>query len=566
MAAQSTVVVETGGQLKILDVDADFLELFCFEKEQLVGRSLRMLYGPCTDTQTIMDFLAAASGSDELKTTPQNIFAALYDSNGGLRLIIAEAGKREHGTCVLRMQQSHAIDFKAARADDGSCKMILSTETRRVEDVSMAFTERYGFSLKTAQGRTPGSLIQGPGSDLQSLTTAMTVATGGLTQRIPLLTFSSDCSAIPVIITVTPVHDGSGRLSQLVLTLVVDRPARRICSGWYVAASCFDRRSVKAKIALLCLALPATLNLLGGPIIASGHTVVSASQRPNRQHSHAGHLFDSENAFSRYRDYVPPVHALGGPRDDGLQKMSANNKMRANNKITLMIDLDKTALYGNDGNDLGVALQWMDKEQAKVEELYRKLINPSLRPMYNSYVKQGKEVEVIVYTRRPQVVYYKSCVRQNTVPVRYADEWHGHDGQLYLPSSLKTSDDIFKTYTGPELLEDEIHDVKLALDRLLAARNGVMHELGLAVPPRVVVTAAAKHVETTARFYGLSPDACLLFDDNIELRNAPQVVLVNPHESLQPDRRAGRHPCLFFIFSFYFFLFFFIQEPVFQCL
>jgi len=72
-------------------------------------------------------------------------------------------------------------------------------------------------------------------------------------------------------------------------------------------------------------------------------------------------------------------------------------------RITLMIDLDFTALYGNDGNDLGLALQWMDKDPSVVEELYAKLINPELQTMYQSYTAMGREVKVVIYTRRPQV-------------------------------------------------------------------------------------------------------------------------------------------------------------------
>lgn len=76
-------------------------------------------------------------------------------------------------------------------------------------------------------------------------------------------------------------------------------------------------------------------------------------------------------------------------------------------RVTLMIDLDFTALYGNDGNDLGLALQWMDKDPSVVEELYAKLINPELKTMYQSYVSMGTEVKVVIYTRRPQV----RCIR-----------------------------------------------------------------------------------------------------------------------------------------------------------
>jgi len=171
-----------------------------------------------------------------------------------------------------------------------------------------------------------------------------------------------------------------------------------------------------------------------------------------------------------------------------------------------------------------------------VKELYTKLINPNLRRTYDAYVEAGKEVDVVIYTRRPQIVYYKSCVRHNTVPVRYADEWHAQ-GQLFFPSDVKSSQDIFATYTGPELLEDEQHDVKMSLDRLLAARDAVTSQLGLACAPPVVVTAQTKDLAMTARQLNLPVETCLLFDDNTDLRRKAGVVLVEPLESLPHTQR-----------------------------
>jgi len=110
------------------------------------------------------------------------------------------------------------------------------------------------------------------------------------------------------------------------------------------------------------------------------------------------------------------------------QSAAVRSEQDKGDKLTLMIDLDKTALFGNDGNDLGIALQWMHKDFSKVQELYKLLINPSLRKVYDFYVKQGKQVEVVIYTRRPQIVYYKSCVRHKTLPVRYSEGWHDDQG------------------------------------------------------------------------------------------------------------------------------------------
>jgi hypothetical protein len=40
-------------------------------------------------------------------------------------------------------------------------------------------------------------------------------------------------------------------------------------------------------------------------------------------------------------------------------------------EMVFMLDLDKCSLYGNDGNDLGIALQWMDRSYEDVLALYR---------------------------------------------------------------------------------------------------------------------------------------------------------------------------------------------------
>jgi hypothetical protein len=77
----------------------------------------------------------------------------------------------------------------------------------------------------------------------------------------------------------------------------------------------------------------------------------------------------------------------------------------------------------------------------------------------------------------------------------------------------------------------------MSLDRLLAARNAVAHELGLSTLPSIVVTAEAKKTDATAQHLNVPVESCLLFDDNVELRDDRNVVLVEPLESLPADRR-----------------------------
>jgi hypothetical protein len=97
---------------------------------------------------------------------------------------------------------------------------------------------------------------------------------------------------------------------------------------------------------------------------------------------------------------------------------------------------------------------------------------------------------------------------------------------------------MIATYAGPELYEDIQFDVECGLERLLAARNAIAHELGLQEPPTVVVTAGAKDVAATARNLHVEIETALLFDDNIELRKDPRVVVVDRLHSLPPSRCA----------------------------
>ena len=524
----ASIVVDAAPPHRVHEASPAFLAAFGYrEAAQVAGRSVRMLHGPGTSGRGLLDVVEHALAGKG----PQRTLAALYSTDGALQLVSVVARQGDDGRCVIDMQRSGAVSSKEAQMtlDDGTCNMMLSSEKQQIQDVSDAFTARYGLSIAAARGRSI-NVILGPGSDAQTLHAMLARARGGLVQRGAIVTYGSDCSEQRSMVTATPVHDNQGRVSHVMLALETESSARRRSLDCSRAMGSFRRvPSVSSQtrtwrgaltVALLVLALPGLLRM-HGPMLASGHAGVGVPLWPGRLF--ASHTGKRDCMGLAPRAETEPDLVLERPQSRG-------------GKLTLMLDLDKTVLYGNDGNDLGVALQWMDKTFAKVEELYKQLINPSLKKVYDFYVQQGKQVEVVIYTRRPQIVYYKSCVSQNTVPVRYAEDWHDQ-GQIYFPSHVQTSQDILATYAGPELVEDEMHDVKMSLDRLLAARNAVVNELGLSSMPPVVVTAEAKNTDATAQYFNVPLESCLLFDDNIELRNNPQVVLVEPLESLPAARR-----------------------------
>ena len=569
--AAVALVVERAQPFRVREASEGVLRILGYDRGQVVGRSVRFLHGPATVGLGVIGILKTLGAGDKPKPAPRTL-AAVHGSDGGRLLMSVEGGLDDDGeSFVLRMEPAQVTTAKMALADDGTCKMVLSADTRRIEAVSAEFEAAYGFSVEAALGRT-ANLVQGPGSDPQRLKHMMDVAAGGMPQWGKLLTFGSDCTEVPATVTVTGVYDSDvGRVSHFLVSFVTEcRPMppspsvfrrtssasfRRTSSGTSCSsksrcsalrlpsvvtpASLSERCDVFLKATLFFLALP-TFLFLGGPPMASGsvHACgVGVGARSYHGVNRASRAFESRQlqSYAPLRKSFSALTCNFHNRADSIDKVP-EDMSAADDRMTLVLDLDKTVLYGNDGNDLGVALQWMDKDHSTVEDLYSKLINPNLRATYDKYVESGQKVDVVIYTRRPQIVYYKSCVRQNTVPVRYADDWHAQ-GQLVFPSRIKTSEEIFSTYAGPDLLEDEQHDVKKSLDRLLAARDAVARELGLAQAPRVVVTSQAKNLAATARHLGVPIETCLLFDDNTDLRRDPRVVLVEPLESLPRRRR-----------------------------
>eukprot|EP00288_Rhodomonas_lens_P012605 CAMPEP_0177710820 /NCGR_PEP_ID=MMETSP0484_2-20121128/11534_1 /TAXON_ID=354590 /ORGANISM="Rhodomonas lens, Strain RHODO" /LENGTH=423 /DNA_ID=CAMNT_0019222517 /DNA_START=536 /DNA_END=1807 /DNA_ORIENTATION=- len=255
-------------------------------------------------------------------------------------------------------------------------------------------------------------------------------------------------------------------------------------------------------------------------------------------------LFESETICQSYKDLCPPLHrrskSLGS---DGLRLRAQADGLRLRHtpakickEAVLVLDLDKTSIFGNDGNDFGISLQWMEKPDRAVQDLYKLLISPCVRPALEDLKSRAGKVDVVIYTRRPQVLKYQSCFRDCVVPIHYKSDWH-HDGQLYLPGSIRCSDEVIKTYCGPELLEDEVNDVKKSLERLIAARDALTETLGLDVNPTVVVTATDKCVEDTVKHLDLADGNAFLFDDNTALQYDPKTIVVPPFEALPEARR-----------------------------
>ena len=236
-------------------------------------------------------------------------------------------------------------------------------------------------------------------------------------------------------------------------------------------------------------------------------------------------IWQSSDVGERYKQLIPPRHpsrkarssgpaqrGSSGPvrtekqMQDAVAKASLSSKTKFSSlaggelldEVVMFLDLDQAAIFGNDGNDFGIMLQWMDHPHASIVELYHLLLNPNVKETYRAIKARANKVSVVIYTMRASFLLYTSCFRGAVVPVRWNPRWYA-DKQLYLPIQQASAHEIMAECAWPgELLHDEVVDMRKSLERLLAVRQVLQTELGLDQLPQVVITAQRKCVRKTA--------------------------------------------------------------------
>ena len=231
----ASLVVEAATPHKVLSASAELLRSFALEEAHVVGRTLRVFFGPCTDAQAVFHLIRSAcdgpvvGGADSEAAahaaTPARAFAALYSSDCCLRLTALDAKRNADGNCELGMRPSDAVDaceaFASLSEVGTTSKIVLLADTLRIDQVSAGFSERFGFPPAIARGSTC-RLMQGPGTDSELLAQWVQTAKSGVSQGGALVAYTHDCTEIPALVTVTPVHDGQGQISHVMLTMMQD--------------------------------------------------------------------------------------------------------------------------------------------------------------------------------------------------------------------------------------------------------------------------------------------------------------------------------------------------------
>jgi hypothetical protein len=160
--------------------------------------------------------------------------------------------------------------------------------------------------------------------------------------------------------------------------------------------------------------------------------------------------------------------------------------------------------------------------------MYMKLINPNVKVLFEWLHEHGVESDLVVYTRRSCLLRYVSRLRRQPVRVTWDATWHHSPDQIAIPSNIKHADQAMLACGSDEpLVPAELRDLRMGMERLLAARDALARTLALPEMPEVVLTCVAKNVSETAIKMGFAPENAFLWDDNAELAGQPNVFIVD---------------------------------------
>eukprot|EP00960_Hanusia_phi_P059807 764295-Hanusia_phi.AAC.6 len=221
----STLVIGLTAPHKIFRVSQEWLDLFKLSREEVAGRSLKLIQGPATDVRKVNMLIQAALMGKESKAA-----ITMYTSSGNYLVLTVNSKpileNNEPVACSLVMKPADVVYSKAAMADDGMAKVVLGiSQPFHVEYVSSAFTYLYGISDHQIRGRTL-RMIQGPRTDLSVWTSLFNEAQYGTSQFGSMFTSTIDCTEVFCDVQVYPVVNGMGVITHM---MAVFNPAYDKC-------------------------------------------------------------------------------------------------------------------------------------------------------------------------------------------------------------------------------------------------------------------------------------------------------------------------------------------------
>jgi len=206
------VEISTAAPHRINYASTEWLDLFQFSREEIAGRTLRIVFGPCTCLKELQRVIETAAHGKEAQAT-----LTCYSSAGQGKNVAIKASPigMDGSACNLTMILSDAISFKdASMAEDAPRAIIALGQRQVVEFVNSRFT--YEFGIPASMAFKALRMIQGPRTDAAQFIQAMNETKAGFVQRLQTYVYTSECRESLCDVQLQPLLGNNGEISHLV--------------------------------------------------------------------------------------------------------------------------------------------------------------------------------------------------------------------------------------------------------------------------------------------------------------------------------------------------------------
>jgi len=168
-------------------------------------------------TGTVMPYEKAyiARGGVEVPVRVSAVVVGDEVADKSVWWLVEDVTARRQMLDALRTSETEARMLSAA-ASHTSNMVVIADAQGRIEWVNEAFEKATGYRLAEVKGRTPGSLLHGPDTDVEAIATMQSAIEARQPFSIEVLNYARDGRAYWVAIDCTPVFDHLGRLERFV--------------------------------------------------------------------------------------------------------------------------------------------------------------------------------------------------------------------------------------------------------------------------------------------------------------------------------------------------------------
>jgi len=221
------IEVSTAEPYRIQDVTQQWLDNFLFSREEVLGRTLRIVCGPQTTLGRVKQLIAIAADGKGASAP-----VCFYSSVGACKLMAVKVETVGSGEgCRLTMVPSDAVRLKEATEMEECPRAVVSAQNPfLIEHVNTLFSCKFGMTQELWNQKSL-RMIQGPHTNSPAFARMFKGATDGLSRREELTVYTSDCRELWCEVAVIPVLAADGTITHLMVAFSPPLNKQNLATG-----------------------------------------------------------------------------------------------------------------------------------------------------------------------------------------------------------------------------------------------------------------------------------------------------------------------------------------------